>query len=101
MAPERRRSLLEASAELAGRVSASSPVRAACLRFQAAFLARPEAFYADPATGLPLIDEAEAAAWLKVSAGRLSRPCCEAGTLCWQELPASMTSCYELGASPL
>ena len=66
VAPDRRRSLLAAARQLAARVSASSPVRAATLRFQAAFLARPEVFYPDPGTGLPLIEEAGASSWLQV-----------------------------------
>lgn len=66
VAPERRRSLLEAVGELAARVGGASPVAAACLRFQGALLARPETLFPDPSTGLALIDEAQAAAWLKV-----------------------------------
>ena len=64
--PERRRSLLEAVDALASRVSARLAVTAACLQFRAFFLARPDMFYADPVTGLPLITEEEAAGWLQV-----------------------------------
>lgn len=65
--PDRRRTLLEATDALAARVSARSAITAACLQFRAFFLACPQVFYADPATGLPLIGEEEAAGWLRVS----------------------------------
>ncbi len=64
--PERRHSLLAAVDALTSRVTARSAVTAACLHFRAFFLARPDVFYADPATGLPLISEEEAAGWLRV-----------------------------------
>lgn len=64
--PQRRRSLLEAVNALASRVSARSAVTAACVQFRAFFLARPDIFYADPVSGLPLITEEEAAGWLRV-----------------------------------
>ncbi len=64
---DRRRTLLEATDALAARVGARSAVTAACLQFRASFLARPQVFYADPVTGLPLIAEEEAAQWLRVS----------------------------------
>jgi hypothetical protein len=65
--PLRRRMLLEAVEVLAAHVSAKSPVRAACLRFQGALLAHPEIFYAASGTDAPLVDEADAARWLTVS----------------------------------
>lgn len=64
--PERRLGMLQAAAALAARVGTRSPARAACLRFQAHWLSRPEVFYADPLTGVALVDYAEAARWLMV-----------------------------------
>jgi hypothetical protein len=84
LAPGRRRSLLGAVRALAGRVGAGTPVRAACLRFQGAFLSCPDTLQADPATVLPLIDEAEAASWLQV------RSCIRISPFAWLLLHACM-----------
>ncbi|KAK9808862.1 hypothetical protein WJX72_005380 [[Myrmecia] bisecta] len=66
VSPARRSALLGATAALAQRSGARSPVRTACLKFQHALLASPEAtFYPHPVTGAVLMTEEQAAGWVE------------------------------------
>lgn len=68
VAPPRRAALLAAASSLSSRATARSAVKAACLDFQLALLAKGGAvLYPDPVTGVPLLPEGVLIEWLQVS----------------------------------
>ena len=65
--PARRATLLAAISSLSSRAPSRSAVKAACLDFQLAMLAKGGAvLYPDPVTGVPLLPEGVLIEWLQV-----------------------------------
>lgn len=68
VSPSRQEALLAAVSSLSSRAAARSAVKAACLDFQLALLAKGGAvLHPNPGTGVPLLPEAVLIEWLQVS----------------------------------
>ena len=66
LSPSRRAAILDAVDSLASQLSTSSPVLALVLRFRLSLIACPQNFYPVEGADSAFLDEAKAAAWLRV-----------------------------------
>ena len=82
VSPARQAALLAAVTSLSSRAAARSALKAACLDFQLALVAKGRAvLYRDPNTGVPQLPEAVLVQWLQVRAMCLSLQCLELGEI--------------------